>query len=152
PAIADAKVAPGTGWNTFGWTLVLTVFDAAGKHDQVIYGHLNRNPLKDFKVGQTVKQGQTVAYQGRSNNIGVSNMASHLHIQWQEYGALHEQRVTCDGLDPLNSDVSKTHATKAPSCAKKASSSKPASGKVKVTRNLSHNTNHAGSGYPMNFT
>lgn len=124
PAIANAKVAPGTGWNTFGWTLVLTFFDAAGKHYQVIYGHLNRNPLKDFKVGQTVKQGQTVAYQGRSNNIGVSNMASHLHIQWQNYGALNEQRFTCDGIDPLKIDVSKTSATKSPKAPAKASSDK----------------------------
>ena len=122
PAIANAKVAPGTGWNTFGWTLVLTFFDATGKHYQVIYGHLNRNPLKDLKVGQTVKQGQTVAYQGRSNNIGVSNMASHLHIQWQEYGALNEQQFTCNGLDPLNIDVSKTHATKSPKAPAKSNS------------------------------
>src|SRR5699024_4410094 len=106
--------APGTGWNTFGWTLVLTFYDAAGKHYQVIYGHLNKNPLDYLKVGQTVKQGQTVAYQGRSNNIGVSNMASHLHIQWQNYGALAEQAFTCNGIDPLKIDFSETHATKSP--------------------------------------
>ena len=109
-AIANALVAPGTGWNTFGWTLVLTFFDAKGKHYQVIYGHLNRNPLLDFKVGQAVKQGQVVAYQGGSNNIGVTNMASHLHIQFQPYGALNEQAFTCNGIDPLNIDVSKTSA------------------------------------------
>src|SRR5699024_3098397 len=28
PAIANALVAPGSGWNTFGWTLVLSFFDA----------------------------------------------------------------------------------------------------------------------------
>ena len=109
-AIANALVAPGTGWNTFGWTLVLTFVDATGKHYQVIYGHLNRNPLLDFKVGQEVKQGQVVAYQGGSNNIGVSNMASHLHIQFQPYGALNEKAFTCNGIDPLNIDVSKTSA------------------------------------------
>src|SRR5699024_1841341 len=106
----------------FGWTLVLTFFDATGKHYQVIYGHLNRNPLKDLKVGQTVKQGQTVAYQGRSNNIGVSNMASHLHIQWQNYGALAEQPFTCNGIDPLNIDESETHATKSPKAPAKSNS------------------------------
>lgn len=109
-AIANALVAPGTGWNTFGWTLVLTFVDATGKHYQVIYGHLNRNPLLDFKVGQEVKQGQVVAYQGGSNNIGVSNMASHLHIQFQPYGALNEKAFTCNGIDPLNIDISKTSA------------------------------------------
>src|SRR5699024_6912456 len=145
PAIANAKVAPGTGWNTFGWTLVLTFYDATGRRYQVIYGHLNKNPLDYLKVGQTVKQGQIVAYQGRSNNIGVSNMASHLHIQWQEYGALNEQQFTCNGLDPLNIDVSKTHATKSPKAPTKSS------GKVKIKKDLSRNNNHAGSGNPMNF-
>ena len=109
-AIANALVAPGTGWNTFGWTLVLTFVDATGKHYQVIYGHLNKNPLDYLKVGQEVNQGQVVAYQGGSNNIGVSNMASHLHIQFQPYGALNEQAFTCNGIDPLNIDVSKTSA------------------------------------------
>ena len=123
-AIANALVAPGTGWNTFGWTLVLTFFDAKGKHYQVIYGHLNRNPLLDFKVGQAVKQGQVVAYQGGSNNIGVTNMASHLHIQFQPYGALNEKAFTCNGIDPLNIDVSKTHATKSPVDKKPTTSSK----------------------------
>jgi N-acetylmuramoyl-L-alanine amidase len=113
PAVANAQVLKGTGWNTFGWTLVLGFFDATGKHYQVIYGHLNRNPLLDFKVGQTVKQGQIVAYQGTSNNIG-ANMASHLHIQFQPFGALAEQPFTCNGIDALKIDVSKTHATRAP--------------------------------------
>lgn len=114
PAIANAVVAPGTGWNTFGWTLVLTFFDATGKHYQVFYGHLNQNPLNYLKLGQTVKQGQTVAYQGASNNLGVNNMNSHLHIQFQTFGALNERAFTCNGLNPLNIDVSKTHATKSP--------------------------------------
>lgn len=112
-AIANALVAPGTGWNTFGWTLVLTFFDATGKHYQVIYGHLNKDPLKYLEVGQAVKQGDIVAYQGDSNNIN-ANMASHLHIQFQNYGPLAERPFTCDGIDPLNIDVSKTHATKSP--------------------------------------
>lgn len=113
-SVADALVAPGTGWNTFGWTLVLTFFDATGKQYQVIYGHLNRNPLGYLKLGQTVKQGDIVAYQGRSNNIGVNNMASHLHIQFQNFGALSAKPFTCNGIDPLNIDVSKTHPTRSP--------------------------------------
>lgn len=113
PAIANALVAPGTGWNTFGWTLVLTFFDAKGNRYQVIYGHLKENPLNYLKVGQKVKKGQIVAYQGASNNLGVT-MASHLHIQFQTYGALNERAFTCNGLNPLNIDVSKTHATKSP--------------------------------------
>lgn len=114
PAIANALVAPGSGWNTFGWTLVLSFFDATGKHYQVIYGHLNTNPMNSLKLGQTVKKGTIVARQGRSNNIGVSNMASHLHIQFQPFGALAEQPFTCNGIDPLDIDVSNTHATRSP--------------------------------------
>src|SRR5699024_8090817 len=106
------KVAPGTGWNTFGWTLVLTFYDATGKHYQVIYGHLNKNPLDYLKVGQTVKQGQIVAYQGRANNIGVSNMASHLHIQWQDYGALAAPRFRSAGSAPRVICVGSTLATR----------------------------------------
>lgn len=105
PAIANATVLAGTGWNTFGWTLVLGFKDAKGRLFQVIYGHLNRNPLLDFKVGQNVKKGQTVAYQGASNNLNVS-MNSHLHIQFQNYQALNEWNFTCLGIDPLNIDVS----------------------------------------------
>src|SRR5699024_8857229 len=149
PAIANAVVAPGTGWNTFGWTLVISFYDATGKRYQVIYGHLNKNPLTYLKVGQTVKKGEIVAYQGRSNNIGVSNMASHLHIQFQNFGALAEQPFTCNGIDPLNIDISKTGAKSAPSGAK--APAKPSSKKVTVKKQLSHNPNHAGSGNPMNF-
>lgn len=127
PAIADAIVAPGTGWNTFGWTLVMTFFDAKGKRYQVIYGHLDRNPLTYLKIGQKVKKGQIVAYQGRSNNLGANDMNSHLHIQFQNYGALNERRFTCDGINPLNIDVSKTGADKSPVKAKPAKpAAKPA--------------------------
>ena len=132
---ANALVAPGTGWNTFGWTLVLTFVDATGKHYQVIYGHLNRNPLLDFKVGQEVKQGQVVVYQGGSNNIGVSNMASHLHIQFQPYGALNEKAFTCNGVDPLNIDVSKTYATKAKYNSGSKSTTKPKASTPKKSNN-----------------
>ena len=100
----------GTGWNTFGWTLVLGFKDAKGRAFQVVYGHLNRNPLTYLRIGQNVKQGQIVAYQGDSNNLGVS-MASHLHIQFQNYQAYNEWNFTCLGIDPLKMDVSKTKPT-----------------------------------------
>ena len=110
PSIANATVLQGTGWNTFGWTLVLGYKDRKGRKFQVIYGHLNRNPLEYLKVGQNVKQGQIVAYQGASNNLGVS-MASHLHIQFQNYQALNEWNFTCLGIDPLNMDISQSSPT-----------------------------------------
>ena len=107
PSIANATVLNGTGWNTFGWTLVLGFIDKKGRKFQVIYGHLNQNPLNYLKIGQNVKQGQTVAYQGASNNLGVS-MASHLHIQFQNYNAYGEWEFTCLGISPLSIDVSNT--------------------------------------------
>lgn len=122
PAIANATVLRGTGWNTFGWTLVLGFKDAKGRAFQVVYGHLNRNPLTYLRIGQNVKQGQIVAYQGDSNNLGVS-MASHLHIQFQNYQALNEWNFTCLGIDPLKIDVSKTKPTSG-ATPKKASKSK----------------------------
>src|SRR5699024_1393480 len=120
PAIANATVLAGTGWNTFGWTLVLGFKDAKGRLFQVIYGHLNRNPLLDVKIGQNVKQGQIVAYQGASNNLGVS-MASHLHIQFQNYQSYNEWSFTCLGIDPLNIDVSKSSPSSGATPSKKPS-------------------------------
>lgn len=128
PAIANATVLHGTGWNTFGWTLVLGFKDKKGRSFQVIYGHLNKNPLTYLKVGQNVKQGQTVAYQGASNNLGVS-MASHLHIQFQNYQALNEWNFTCLGIDPLNMDISESSPTSG-----KVSQSKPSTPKNKPTK------------------
>src|SRR5699024_12533179 len=61
----------------------------------------------DFRSRQNVKQRQIVAYQGASNNLGVS-MASHLHIQFQNYQAYNEWNFTCLAIDPLNMDVSKS--------------------------------------------
>ena len=111
PSIANATVLNGTGWNTFGWTLVLGFIDKKGRKFQVIYGHLNQNPLNYLKIGQNVKKGQTVAYQGASNNLGVS-MASHLHIQFQDYKAYDEWNFTCLGISPLDIDISSSKPTK----------------------------------------
>lgn len=110
PAIANATVLRGSGFNTFGYTLVLGFKDAKGRAFQVVYGHLNRNPLTYLRIGQNVKQGQIVAYQGASNNLGVS-MASHLHIQFQNYQAYNEWNFTCLGIDPLKMDISKSTPT-----------------------------------------
>ena len=110
PSIANATVLNGTGWNTFGWTLVLGFIDKKGRKFQVIYGHLNQNPLNYLKIGQNVKKGQTVAYQGASNNLGVS-MASHLHIQFQNYKSLNEWNFTCLGISPLDMDISSSKPT-----------------------------------------
>src|SRR5699024_9244474 len=90
-----------------GWTLVLGFVDKKGRKFQVIYGHLNQNPLNYLKVGQNVKKGQTVAYQGASNNLGVS-MASHLHIQFQNYQAYNEWDFTCLGISPLDNYISRS--------------------------------------------
>ena len=132
PAIANATVLAGSGWNTFGWTLVLGFKDAKGRLFQVIYGHLNRNPLLDVRIGQNVKQGQIVAYQGASNNLNVT-MNSHLHIQFQNYQSLNEWEFTCLGIDPLNIDVSKSSPSSGATPTKKPAT--PASKPSTVNKN-----------------
>ena len=132
PAIANATVLAGTGWNTFGWTLVLGFKDAKGRLFQVIYGHLNRNPLLDVRIGQNVKQGQIVAYQGASNNLNVT-MNSHLHIQFQNYQSYNEWQFTCLGIDPLNIDVSKSSPSSGATPTKKPAT--PASKPSAVNKN-----------------
>ena len=134
PAIANATVLRGTGWNTFGWTLVLGFKDAKGRLFQVIYGHLNRNPLLDVRIGQNVKQGQIVAYQGASNNLNVT-MNSHLHIQFQNYQSYNEWQFTCLGIDPLNIDVSKSSPSSGATPTKVKKPSTPASKPSKVNKN-----------------
>lgn len=108
-AFANMTVLNGTGWNTFGWTFVGGFVDAKGNHWQVIYGHLKENPLKRVKIGQKIKKGGTVGYQGSSNNLGIS-MASHLHIQFQQYKAYGEWEFTCIGIEPRDIDVSSSYA------------------------------------------
>ena len=134
PAIANATVLRGTGWNTFGYTLVLGFKDAKGRLFQVIYGHLNRNPLLDVRIGQNVKQGQIVAYQGASNNLNVT-MNSHLHIQFQNYQSYNEWQFTCLGIDPLNIDVSKTSPSSGATPTKVKKPSTPASKPSTVNKN-----------------
>src|SRR5699024_7951003 len=79
-----------------------------------------------LRIGQNVKQGDIVAYQGDSNNLGVS-MASHLHIQFQNYQAYNEWNFTCLGIDPLKMDISKSSPTSGapPKKASKPKAQKP---------------------------
>lgn len=100
----NAVVLNGTGWNTFGWTTVIGFIDHNGHARQLILGHLNQNPLNFLKVGQEVKRGDLVGHQGTSNNLGVS-MASHLHVQVQNFEALNEWNFTCLGLNPYGIDI-----------------------------------------------
>lgn len=101
PSIAEGVIANGTRKNgTFGGQ-VCVVHEQLGI--QVTYAHVKTNiPVK---VGQKVKQGQTIAYQGNTNNLNDPSMPSHLHIQFQGIGALGEWEFTCLGIDPLNINV-----------------------------------------------
>ncbi|WP_031547835.1 M23 family metallopeptidase [Salinicoccus luteus] len=102
PAVCSGEVAPGTARHgNFGGTVVIAN-KALGI--QVIYGHLDRN-LK-VRVGQTVRQGDTVGLQSNTNYDNVQ-MASHLHIQFQKYGYIAGERAfVCTGINPLKINVS----------------------------------------------
>lgn len=106
----NCTVLNGTGWNTFGWTGVFGFIDHNGKWRQFIIGHLNTNPLNFLKVGQTLKKGSIIGYQGTSNNLNVS-MASHLHLQVQNYAALDEWGFTCTGLNAYAIDITTSKPT-----------------------------------------
>lgn len=106
----NMTVLNGTGWNTFGWTGVYGFIDHDGIARQMILGHLNQNPLNYLKVGDRIKPHDTIGHQGTSNNLGVA-MASHLHIQFQNYEALNEWDFTCLGLNAYNIDVTTTKPT-----------------------------------------
>ena len=129
-SFANATVLRGTGFGGFGYQLVLGFIDHKGIKRQVIFGHLNRNPLLDFKVGQNVKKGQVVAYQGASNNLGVT-MASHLHIQFQNYESLGEYDFITKGINPLNIDITTTKPTSGSTSSSNKAPSKPQTVTVK---------------------
>lgn len=104
PSIANhGRVVSGTRKNgTFG-AQVCVVYDHLGL--QVIYGHLKGNiPVK---VGDIVNQGDTIGYQGNTNNINDAKMPSHLHIQFQTIETLNEWEFTCKGIDIKHIDVNK---------------------------------------------
>src|SRR5699024_3605129 len=59
------------------------------------------------KVGDVIKQGDTVGYQGNSNYNNVY-MASHLHIQFQDLGYVADEWTSVrTGIDVRKSDVNK---------------------------------------------
>lgn len=119
----NGRVLPGTGWNTFGNTLILGFIEGeTGKAFQIIFGHLKYNPLTYLKVGQTFKKGAVVARQGATNTHNVA-MASHLHFQVQPYQYYDEWNFTCIGLEATNISVAKTK----PTTGKTPTASKPAS-------------------------
>ncbi|SDK72880.1 MULTISPECIES: M23 family metallopeptidase [Bacillales] len=101
PSVCDGVVTAGTrAFGNFGGTVVIANKDI---RIQVIYGHLSRNiPVK---IGRKVRRGDTVGYQSNTNYQGVS-MNSHLHIQFQNYGYIADERdFVCSGIDPLKINV-----------------------------------------------
>lgn len=139
-SMVHGTVLQGTGWNTFGWTVVIGFIDHNGNKWQMIIGHLNTNPLNFLRVGQNVKPGDIIGYQGASNNLNVT-MASHIHVQIQSYAYRGEWAFTCDGVNIYNIDITTTKPTSgAASKPSKPTASKPSSGvfnkrKGRKTRN-----------------
>lgn len=123
-SFANATVLRGTGFGGFGYQTVLGFIDHNGVKRQVIIGHLNSNPLNFLKIGQNVKVGDVVGYQGASNNLGVS-MASHLHIQFQNYESLGEYDFITKGINPLNIDITATKPTSGSKVSSNEVASKP---------------------------
>lgn len=103
PSVCDGVVVAGTtSYGNFGAQVV--ILDNQGKY-QYIYGHLKRNiPVR---IGQKVKQGQTIGYQGNTNYNNVY-MASHLHFQVQTAGYRSERAFVTDGINPLNININGT--------------------------------------------
>lgn len=102
PAVMSGVVVQGTSnYGNFGGTVVIAN-KALGY--QVIYGHLKRNLI--VTIGQHVKYGETIGYQGDTNNLNVP-MASHLHIQFQRYGYLKEKDFVCNGISAYDIDLRK---------------------------------------------
>lgn len=102
PAVMSGVVVQGTSnYGNFGGTIVIAN-KALGY--QVIYGHLKRNLI--VTIGQHVKYGETIGYQGDTNNLNVP-MASHLHIQFQRYGYLKEKDFVCNGISAYDIDLRK---------------------------------------------
>ncbi|WP_179287265.1 M23 family metallopeptidase [Salinicoccus roseus] len=101
PAVCGGVVAAGTARHgNFGGTVVVAN-RALGI--QVIYGHLDRN-LK-VRIGQNIRQGDIVGLQSNTNYSNVT-MASHLHIQFQNYGYVAGERAfVCSGIDPLKINI-----------------------------------------------
>lgn len=136
PSVCDGVVVSGTtAWGNFGAQVV--ILDTAGKY-QHIYGHLKRNiPVK---VGQRVKKGQTIGYQGNTNYNNVY-MASHLHYQVQTAGYRTERAFVTDGINPLNVRYGSVSGSVPTSAQMKVLTYDAAwnwSGKVKITASVNY--------------
>lgn len=122
-SMVHGTVLKGTGWNTFGYTVVIGFVDHNGNKWQMIIGHLNTNPLNFLKIGQNVKPGDIIGYQGASNNLNVT-MASHIHVQIQSFAYREEWAFTCDGVNTYNIDITTTSPVNGVKTAVKQSSVK----------------------------
>jgi len=100
PAVVDGIIVSGTSSKgNFGGTVVLA--DHEGDF-QYIYGHCKNLQVK---VGDTVKQGDTLAEQSNTNYYN-NPMNSHLHFQVQKQEFIPtEKEFVCTGINPLDIDV-----------------------------------------------
>ncbi|MHA6279815.1 peptidoglycan DD-metalloendopeptidase family protein [Salinimicrobium sp. CAU 1759] len=80
-AVLDAKIhsfKDNNNFGDYGPTVILEHESEAGKF-YTLYGHLQRDSIKDLQVGQEVKQGEQIAALGDASENG--NYAPHLHFQ-----------------------------------------------------------------------
>lgn len=80
-AFADGKIK-NFGYNSesgdYGF-VIITEHLVSGVKFWALYGHLNSNSVKDKKVGQRIKKGETIAWFGPKNENG--GWEPHLHFQ-----------------------------------------------------------------------
>lgn len=111
----DGEIVAGTGFGGFGYQ-VCVAYPSLGI--QVIFGHVK--PNIPVKIGQKVKKGQVIAYQGNTHNQGPNvSMASHLHLQVQELGYIADEwTFICTGINPFNIKINDKKGKDNPSAPK----------------------------------
>lgn len=110
-SFADGIVTLGTGFGGYGYQVCVAYSDL---DIQVTFGHVQNNiPVK---VGQKVKKGQVIAYQGNTHNQGAGvSMDSHLHITTQNLEYIPDEwTFICRGINPFNIDIDTGKPIKAP--------------------------------------
>lgn len=110
-SFADGIVTLGTGFGGYGYQVCVAYSDL---DIQVTFGHVQDNiPVK---VGQKVKKGQVIAYQGNTHNQGAGvSMDSHLHITTQNLEYIPDEwTFICRGINPFNIDIDTGKPVKAP--------------------------------------
>lgn len=110
-SFADGIVTLGTGFGGYGYQVCVAYSDL---DIQVTFGHVQNNiPVK---VGQKVKKGQVIAYQGNTHNQGAGvSMDSHLHITTQNLEYIPDEwTFICRGINPFNIDIDTGKPVKAP--------------------------------------